>query len=451
MIRLVLALLLVLLPAAAGAQTVIQGTTPAGIRFALAPRPANPLVVISFSWRDGFGETLPGREGLSGVAAAWHMAGPLGSTEAEFREELRDEGVGLSLGAFNGHAFGTLSAPRDRIDKAAERLRAVLLTPALEERTLARIKRQRRAGLAQARETPGSTARTAALSLVAPDTPFLLELIAPARSTAAEVTRADVDAWRTAVLTRDNLVVAAGGPIAEPDLARLVDRIFADLPERSSVPDRPRVALSAPGRTIVIERPAAQTTIVLAGGTRLDPRDLETGLRASLANQVLSSGPASRLFRAVRGELGASYGSSSELVTIGAVAQAFLITTAVDHALAGKALAALRGEYERFHRDGVTDAEVTPLKARLVAGAEESLGRSEIAGRLRAAMAAGRDPTEVLTLSQRVAGITAADINAVIAERLPAPPLATVIVAPSAEGIAADCVVRRDQALEACL
>ncbi len=448
--RLLLAALL-LWPAASAAQTVVQGTTPKGIRFALAPRPANPTVVISFSWRDGFGEAQPGREGLSGLAAAWHIAGPRGVSEAEFREDLRDEGVGLSLGAFGGTTVGSLSAQPDRIEGAAERLRAILLEPALNETTLARFKRQRRASLAQARETPGPTARTAAFALVAGEDPFVLELQAPPRSTIADVTRADVEAWRAAVLARDNLVVGAAGPIAEPDLVRLLDRVFGDLPERSTVPERRPVPLRSDPRTVVIERAVAQTTILLAGPTRIDPQHVDATLPAGLANQVLSSGPASRLFRSLRGQLGATYGSSSELVTIGRAAQVLLVNSSVDHALAHKALAALREEYERFHGQGVTEAEVAPLKARLVNGIEDSLGRSEIAGRLRGALAAGRDPAEVNLLAQRVADVTAADVNAVIAERLPAPPLAAVIVAPSAEGYGADCVVRRDQPVEACL
>ncbi len=445
------ALALVLWPALGQAQTIVQGVSPKGIRFALAPRPANPLVALSFGWRDGFGEARAGREGLSSLAAAWHAAGPRGLSEAEFREDLRDESIGLSLGASGGRTLGSLVAPPDRLDTAVARMRAVLMEPALNDATLRRFKRQRRLSIAQGRETPGTAARTLALSMVAGDTPYVLEHVAPARSPIADVERADVDAWREAVLARDNLVVAAAGPIAEPDLVRIIDQIFGDLPERSALPREPEIAFRRDTRTVVIERPVAQTTIVLAGGTRLDPADTQTANRASLANGVLSGGPASRLFLSVREGLGATYGSSSQFVPLGNEAVALLVSSAVDHALAEKALATLREGYARFHRDGVTEAELAPLRARSVNGIEEGLARSEIAGRLRGAMLNGRDPNEVTTLAQRVAAVTAAEVGAVVAERLPSPPLATVIVAPSAEGFGADCVVRRDQPLEACL
>jgi zinc protease len=446
-----LILALVLWPALAGAQTIVHGVSPKGIRFALAPRPANPLVTLSFAWRDGFGEARAGSEGLSSLAAPWHAAGPAGMTEAEFREELRDESIGLSLGATGGHTLGSLIAPPDRLHTAVDRMRAVLIEPALGDATLRRFKRQRRLSIAQGRETPATAARTLALSMVAGNTPYLLEHIAPARSPVADVERTDVEAWRKAVLARDNLVVAAAGPIAEPDLIRIIDRIFGDLPQRAAVPPKPDITLQRDTRTLVIERPVAQTTIVLAGGTSLDPADSDMGNRASLANSVLSGGPASRLFRSIREELGATYGSSSQLVPLGNEAVAFLISSAVDHALAGKALATLREGYERFHRDGVTEAEIAPLRARSVTGIEEGLTRSEVAWRLRGVMMRGRNPDEVTTLAQRVAAVTAEEVNAVINERLPPPPLATVIVAPSAEGFGADCVVRRDQPIEACL
>jgi zinc protease len=453
--RSVLALLalavLLLGTVAAPAQIVVEGVTPAGVRFALAPRPTSPVVALSFSWRDGFGEARPGREGLSGLAAAWHAAGPRGVSEAEFREDLRDEGIGLSLGTFNGLTVGSLSAPLDRIETAAERLRTLLLEPALNDTTLARLKRQRRAALAQARETPGTAARTAALTMVAGGSPFVLELVAPARSTVADVSRPDIEAWRAAVLARDNLVVAAAGPIAEPDLIRLVDRIFGELPERASAPERAPVPLRTDRRTIVIERPVAQTTILLAGPTGLDPRDEAGATRAGLAVQILSAGQTSRLFRAVRVELGATYGTSADLVSVGGTAQILLISTAVDHALAPKALATLRAQYERFHRDGVSEVEVAPVRARLANALEDGFGRVDVAGRLRAAMAAGREPAGVAAQPARVSAVTAAEINALITERFPAPPLATVIVAPSAEGYEADCVVSRGQAVEVCL
>ncbi|KAA2235326.1 M16 family metallopeptidase [Salinarimonas soli] len=452
MIRALLLILgLALAPSAAFAQTIIQGVTPRGIAYALAPRPANPLVVLSFAWRDGFGEARAGQEGLSGLAAAWHAAGPKGMSAAEFREDLRDDSIGLSLGGGGGRTAGSLSAPPDRLDKAADRLRAVLLEPALDEAALSRLKRSQRASIAQARQTPGSSARTLALMLVAGDTPFVLEHVASARSTIDTIGRADVEAWRRAVLSRDNLVVAAAGPLAEPDLVRLVDRIFGELPERSAVPERPSTAFRGDARTVVMERPVAQTQLVLAGGTGLRTHDADETLRSNLANQAFSSGPASRLFRSVREELGATYGSQSSFVTLGDEAAVFMITSAVDHALAGRALAALREQYARFHRDGITEAELAPLRARAANGAEEGLVRSEVAGALRNAMTRGRNPAEVAAMSRRIAAATAPEVNAVIRERLPAPPLTTVIVAPSAEGFSADCVVRRDQALEACL
>jgi predicted Zn-dependent peptidase len=217
------------------------------------------------------------------------------------------------------------------------------------------------------------------------------------------------------------------------------------------VPDRAQVALAGDARTVVVERPVAQTTLALAGPTRLDPRDPDTGLLAALANQVLSSGPQSRLFRSVREELGASYGSQSTLVPVGGVAQVFLITSAVDHGLAGKALATLREQYDLFRRDGVAAAELAPVRARAVTALEEGLGRSEIAARLRGALTAGRDPGEASTAPARAAAATSEAVSALVAERFPAGPLAAVIVAPSAEGFAADCVVRRDQPIEACL
>ena len=47
--------------------------------------------------------------------------------------------------------------------------------------------------------------------------------------------------------------------------------------------------------------------------------------------------------------------------------------------------------------------------------------------------------------------LTREEINAYLRERWPEPPLTAVIVAPSAAGFTADCVVRRDEEPEKCL
>src|ERR687897_721968 len=119
-----------------------EGRTPGGVHYMFLAQPFENTVALSFSWWDGFAEARPGQELLGRLGVAWLQAGTERLPEGQFREELRDDQIGLGLGTGNRTVGGSLSAPHDKLGLAAERLREVLLTPALSDRALARLRRR---------------------------------------------------------------------------------------------------------------------------------------------------------------------------------------------------------------------------------------------------------------------------------------------------------------------
>ena len=73
----------------------------------------------------------------------------------------------------------------------------------------------------------------------------------------------------SAVLARDSLVVAAAGSSTEEAVVAAIDQLSARLPERTDLPMPPDTTFRRDGRTIVIERPVSQTSLVLGGGSSL--------------------------------------------------------------------------------------------------------------------------------------------------------------------------------------
>jgi hypothetical protein len=126
---------------------------------------------------------------------------------------------------------------------------------------------------------------------------------------------------------------------------------------------------------------------------------------------------------------------------------------AVDPASAPQALAVIRSEYERFRQEGLTSTEFASARARIVTGVEE---QAQCAGPasallrdlLRQGRSAAERPDIMEYLRQR---LTRESVNAHLREHWPEPPLTTVIVAPSAEGLTPDCVIRRHEEPEQCL
>ncbi len=174
------ALLITLLMASAasaqalGTRLVIhEGHTPRGVRYAFLPQPFENTVTLSFSWWDGFAEARPGQELLGRLGAAWLQAGTERLPEGQFREELRDDQISIGMGTGNRTVGGSMSAPHDKLGLAAERLREVLLTPALSDQALARLRRRHATSFEQARELPGALASSMLIEILAGPSPFV--------------------------------------------------------------------------------------------------------------------------------------------------------------------------------------------------------------------------------------------------------------------------------------
>jgi zinc protease len=263
----------------------------------------------------------------------------------------------------------------------------------------------------------------------------------------AQVEVGDIDAWRRAVLGRRHLVVASAGPLTPQEVAPLIDRMFATLPAGGhAIGARPAVKSS--GRLIVLERPSAQTAIA-AGGLSGFVAEPDT-LPGTMAVRILGGSFDSRLTKAVREGLGATYGIRAGFQQLHPAAFTMVISSAVDSARAAAALAAIRKEYAVF-RSGVTEAEVAPVRSKLISEAREQLRRSPaVAQRVREMTLSGYPIDYLATYEAQVNAQTPATVNAAIRARFPAEPLTVVVVAPSAEGLGADCVIKAPAEIGRC-
>ena len=227
-----------------------------------------------------------------------------------------------------------------------------------------------------------------------------------------------------------------------------IDRIFAGLPSVGQGIG-PSPQLRAVGKLIVLERPSAQTAIVAGGpSTWLSEPDTLPG---SVAIRVLGSGFGSRLTKAVREGLGATYGIRAGFQQVHPKAFTMVISTAVDNSKAAAALAAIRKEYAQFRSEGVTEAEVDPIKTKLIAEGREQLRRAPaVAQRLRELTLAGYPIDYLATYEAQVQALTVATVNEGIRMRFPKEPLTVVMVAPSAEGLGADCVIKAPEEIARC-
>jgi zinc protease len=442
--RVLLALVLIAFASSASAQAdpvvVTQQRTPSGLTFRHVHMPDDTHQAIGFAWKDGSAVSLPGKEALPGLATALMMEGPKGSTRSAMIEDLRDlqAAVGLSAGA--SFTLGALSAPRARFAAAGQIMARVLADPALPEDKLIEAQRNRATASQQGAQNAETLALWLFQRLIAGDGPYWRSLGADP-AIYGRVTKADIEAWRRDVLVRDGLVLVAVGPMDATEIARELDRIFASLPESGQQPVLSKPVLHSSGKLVVLEKAVVQTAIAIGAPTTLTVTpDLA---RAELAVDVLSRGFSSRLMRAVRERLGAAYGISATLQQADAQSRTLVIRTPVANDKAKAALAAIRDEYALYVAEGATDDEVEPLKTVHITRHQERLQRSNtVATALLASTLNGFPDDYLATFAARVRSYTRAAVNDDIFTRLPKPPLTTVMVAPSAEGLDADCVIK---------
>ena len=430
------------------AQTVTRHTTPAGLSFRHVHMPEDGYQSLQFAWTDGSAMALPGKEALASLGTALIMEGPRGLSRSGMIEDLQDLQATASLGATASVTRGYLTAPPQTFAEAVRLFARVLSDPALSHDRLATMARNRAVSSRQADGNAETLAQRLFWRLTIADGAHRRYWISDPASF-ARVTVADIDEWRRNVLVRAGLVLVCAGPMDAADAGREIDRLFAGLPAVGNLPVPVKPRLQSPGKLVVLEKPVVQTAIV-AGGP-MDVAITPDLVRVQLAVSALGGGVSSRLWRAVREKLGAAYGISATLRAIDQTVRVLMIRSAVANDKAKDALAAIRTEYSGLLADGLSDAELDPLKRLYVTNHRERVRRApSLANNLLTLALYGYPDDYLATFEQRLRGYSRAGVEADLGARFPKPPLTVAVVAPSAAGLAADCIIKVGEDIGRC-
>jgi zinc protease len=426
-------------PALAGPQFHLA-KSPGGIAFYYLSRPGDAKSMLAFGWRDGLAAMQPGMDGLRQVGPDALTLGPKSISEGEMIESFNDLHADGDLSSDMVYTRGSVEAPPEKLDAATTLLMSAVLDPALREKSLTRLKTRLRDSVRESEQNGESLALRVAANAGFADHPYARALSA---SIYDAISRDDILAWRDRVFARDNLTIAASGSLDEAAFGAIVDHAFGALPEKSRLEPLhwPDVAIKP--RTIVFEKNVPQTIVAMVGATSI--RASAEVSKSSIANIILGGGSNSRLSEAVRAKLGAAYGISSRIIALQPNQRVLAISTALSPDRALPAIAAMREVYADWRRDGVKEEEFSAQRGRYLNEFLESFDRPGGAAKMLidfAGVGLEKEAAELLaSIDGKVAAYTIADIDEAIAQKFPAPPLLTVIVAPKSEGFAADCVI----------
>ena len=287
-------------------------TSKKGIKALLVEDYTVPLIAVSYSFKGGTTQDLPGKEGTAQLLTNMLDEGAGDIKSQAFQEALQDNGMSYSFNAGYDAFSGGIKTLKSESDDAFNLLYLMLNKPRFDLEAVDRMRASRLNGLKQQQTNPQSIAGKAFRETLFKDHPYSRPS-AGTLETMGGLMPEDLEGYRKRVFARDNLVIGVVGAISEDELIAMLDKVFGDLPEKAQLKAVPEFPVQT-GADSHIEFDTPQTNIRIAlPGIKRDSPEFYS---AYLVNYVLGGGSfSSRLYTEVREKRGLAYGVYSYLGT----------------------------------------------------------------------------------------------------------------------------------------
>lgn len=355
-----LAMSFMIVDSAAAAAKIQRVVSPGGIEAWLVHETTVPIVAFEFAFRGGAAQDPADRPGVSSMLAGLLDEGAGDLDAAAFQERMESSAVELAFHSGRDAFEGSLRTLAEKQGEAFELLRLAVNEARLDAEPVERIRAQMLARIRRASTEPGSIAREAwNEAAFGKQHPYGRRPMGTEESVQA-ITRDDLDAWRSRVFARSNLVVAVVGAIDAETLAPALDRMFGALPADPRLTPVAPIEIHHLGETKVIDLAVPQTTIMFGRNSlmRHDPDYIP----AVVMNHILGGGTfTSRLFTEVREKRGLAYSVYSYLDPM-EYSAAFSGGLATRNDRAEQAVELIAADVRRFAEEGPTADELEKAK-----------------------------------------------------------------------------------------
>jgi zinc protease len=341
----------------AGRVTLV--TTSSGLEGWLIPMPEGEVIALDFAFDRGASSDPDGQPGLAHLVSGLMDEGA-GDLDAEaFQTALEDRAISLSFSAAQDNLTGGLLCLKRHLDKAVELAALALNAPRFDADAVARVKDQVLAGLRRESQQPAAKARDAFFAAAFAGHPYAR----PVKGTEAalkSVTRDDIAAHASALLTRENLKIVCAGPVTPEIFADLIERLFAGLPATTPLAPVPQATFQGQGQSVIVDVEVPQTSLRYgAPGLVVSDPDF---IPATVVNHILGgSAFTSRYFNEVREKRGLAYsvGSYQQPLKHGPFHGG---ATATKNDRAAESLEVMKAEMASLAGNGPSDEELDAAK-----------------------------------------------------------------------------------------
>jgi zinc protease len=340
---------------------ITEVTSPGGINAWLVQEESIPFVALELRFKGGASLDLPGKRGATNLMVGLLEEGAGDLDSRAFSE--RAESLAASFDFDIGDDAVSISARFlvENQDEALALLRDAITQPRFDQDAIDRVKAQIVSVVRSDAQDPDNLVGVAFDTMVFGDHPYGSAIEGTEDSIAA-LTRDDLIEAHQGALARDRVFVGAAGDTSAEELAVVLDKLLADLPE-TGTPQAAAVDVSTKAGITVVPFDVPQSVAIF--GHEGIARDDPDFFPAFVLNEILGGGGfEARLMEEVREKRGLTYGVYSYLVPKDH-ASLYLGRVSSANDRIAEAIQVIRDEWSKMAEAGVTEEELEVAKTYL--------------------------------------------------------------------------------------
>ncbi|MEM7415380.1 MAG: pitrilysin family protein [Gemmatimonadota bacterium] len=284
-----------------------------GVPVLALPDPALPLLTVHAYLRGGYGRFDRSHyAAASGLPALLRYGGTQTRTPSEVDEAIEGLALQLSFGSAGGSVTSTLNTLAENADAALELWGDMMANPGFDGVEIEAWRGRQLESVLRRVDDPARLAFSETNRLLYGDHPVGWEM-EPADLEPARVSVERFDEVHARVFCRDNLTLGVTGSLDRSEIEPLLETLVQQLPLCSRpLPRAPDPSIRRAPGVFVVDRPLAQSVIVMAHATNVRLADAPRYYAAMVGNSVLGGGGfSSRILSRVRTEEGFAYSATS--------------------------------------------------------------------------------------------------------------------------------------------
>ncbi len=246
---------------------------------------------------------------VAGATATMLRLGTKTRTAREIADALAELGGSLSAGSGARTTSVNVSGLTDNLDALLDLCADVLFNPSFPQTELDNLKQRQLSSLLASRAQPAFLANERMNALLYPND--VRKVIAPTEESLKKLTRQHLIDYYDKYYKPAGGLIGVTGDVSRKEIVAKLEKMLGGW--KGAPPEPPKFPLDAPiqqKKIVLVHRPNSVQTYLMVANRAIGRKDPDY-IACMLMNQVLGSGPASRLFRNIREEKGYTYGINS--------------------------------------------------------------------------------------------------------------------------------------------